>query len=511
MMKKILLLVLLCSTLIPISYGQGLFEDLCNDAEIVGPFSMTDGTTITIEPFNPAGDDTTSEPMSCTGFTPLYDLHFNFDVPTTGYWELVIDGTAAGATGMYCATFGEDCASMEDILENIDFTTGSTTASCMLLTGGQSYILGLHIEAGGDTQIDFTINSAEEPNDICSTGAIGLSSGSTVSGSTECATDDANFGCASAPEDHVVYYDYISGTTYSDISLDLALVGATGIGMSVWTDCAGTAYDPAVGEICMDGNITLECVPPSTVLVIAVGSLDTEEGGFDLILTETPNPVANDMCVDATVETLNLNCTITNIVGDNTDACPEVGISVCNGMIEYDSNPVVWHQFSMPTNATELILDAINSGSIEITLFSDCPDMGGAIVGGSSCVAAAPTTFTGLTPGATYYIGVASETETEGPYDFDLLAVTPPDNDDCMDAEDLSGGSLPGETNACASAEAGEPFGACGGDGDDATVWYTYDVASDIQDLTISLTATGIVDNYLIAYDACGGTVIEED
>ncbi len=508
-MKKALLFVLIFG-MSPIFLSAQMFEDLCLTAEGSTSFAMTEGVTETITAVAAPTDDTTSDPLSCTGVGVVSDMFFLFNVPADGFYEMVIDG-AGVATGMYCATFGEDCGSMMDLVENQDFNPAITT-TCMEFTAGTDYIIGLHVEGSGAADVQFTINSAEPSNDVCDAGNnIMLNSGSLENGTTSCASADTNFGCVS---DHVVYYDYTTGADYSEITIELDTDGANNVGMSIWTNCLGTAYDAggsSVEECDANTDIVLECVPPNTDLIIAIGSADGDEGDFDLTLTELGNPVSNDLCENATSEgTLADDCTLTNISGDNTDACPEIGLSTCSGAIPLADNPVTWHEITLPINTEEVILDAINSGNIEITLFSDCPDNGGGTTGGTTCVSSAPTTFTGLTGGNTYYIAVVSESGMEGAYDFDLLAVEPPGNDDCDFPEGLSGSPLTA-SNACATTEGGEPFGSCGGDADDATVWFEYTIGNDVQDLTINLTQNGITSNYLIAYDECNGTVLGED
>ena len=181
------------------------------------------------------------------------------------------------------------------------------------LAGNLTYLIAVALDAGAEGAIEFMIKTITPPsNDICNPNAQILTSGIGIIGTTVCATSD-NTVCTLDNNSHVVYYTYVV-TAASNVDLTIVTASSTansGIAaedlvIEVWTDCFGTDFgvDPEEGIAaeCSDGvdeTLTYNCVPPGTVLTIAVGSTDTNDGDFEITVTEDADGIptaVNDIC-----------------------------------------------------------------------------------------------------------------------------------------------------------------------------------------------------------------------
>ncbi len=165
---------------------------------------------------------------------------------------------------------------------------------------------------------------------------------------------------------------------------------------------------------------------------------------------------------------------------------PGVDVVTCT-----DDVNTVWYQYTLGAGETgfDIVISNTVIPNMSISVWNNvCAPT---ILYQDYCgLIAVPQTesFTCLLPG-TYFIQLGTTLANEGTYDIQLNALTTPFvvNDNCASASTISSpdGSLPAESNSCASLEAGETIGSCV-TGHDASVWYTYTVSDTIQDLTIS-------------------------
>ena len=335
---------------------------------------------------------------------------------------------------------------------------------------------------GGEGAVSVDIAFLEAPsNDVCTSAED--ASGGTASGTTGCASADANFCGAST--DHVVYYSYtVAGPGSVTVQIDVAAGDATDIAIEAWSACDGTDFDASLD---CAASLTLNCVPPGTVLIIPVGSADGGEGTFDLTITETAGAVANDDCSGAEEVTVLLPCTPESVSGDTSDACPEGFTAGCT----QDTDPTIWYTFTTLSGTTSIDFTNVN-GAFE--LFTECP----VVTSVSGCIDADQGVT--VSPGTTYWMS-ATMPGGEGAVSVDIAFLEAPSNDVCISAEDASGGTASG-TTGCASADAN----FCGAS-TDHVVYYSYTVAGPGSvTVQIDVAAGDATDIAIEAWAACDGT-----
>ena len=359
-------------------------------------------------------------------------------------------------------------------------------------------------------------------NSDCATPAIYNVGDGATAGTNSCATPDPNGYCLLSTLDgqsHTVYYEYTvdaATTTNRDVVITMSLstgAPAASIALGLFTDCAGTAVtNSIIGDPCDPtagtGTVTLECVEPNTVLTIAVGSTDGDEGEFTIDITEINPAPANDVCDMATPIGANPlpSCQWEPISVDNTNTCPEAftGTGGCN----FHTDATAWYSVTLPANATGLEFQNFSEPGAYIGVFFDCA---GAQEG--NCASMDGDLVDGLTGGTTYNIAVSQPTPSEGPFDFEIKAIVPPANDDCDMAEVISDGdNLNGTTN-CATPDFTIPN--CSLDNTSHAVWYTYEnTTGGNVDLTISVNAGGgstmqdAMEISVITFSECAGTLL---
>jgi len=298
-----------------------------------------------------------------------------------------------------------------------------------------------------------------------------------------CATADINVGsCGATVSEATVWYQYTP--TQNIVSLDITLVANTIVSpaFALYDACGGALLD----ESCGAGTITLECLNTDPIW-IQVGSEAILAGDFDLNITEG-NPVnPNDLCTDAATDPENtlIACTPATITGDNTDSCPE---AVASGGCNQDTEPTVWEELTIPAGTVSLDFTNISAG-FNITVWQNCtgsfftPDC---ITGAGSVALPAGTT--------SVFVSVSSAVGSEGAYSFDVLPIVPPTNDSCLFPDPTTGSPL---TNACATADL---VSGCPVAEDEATVWYSYNIANPITSITIDLTVIDIANQAISVF-----------
>jgi len=403
----------------------------------------------------------------------------------SGATFVLIDGTLGCPSG---ATTEAGCQSTGSLLDQT-------------IIANTTYYVAVATSSGGtDGTFTLTVTPENPPaNDDCVTQAIDISATAAlgVDGTTTCATSDANDFCIAESEDHVVYYTYTvdAGITGNrdvrfifSTNTNTTGTAATGLFFGLFEDCVGTAYmnTPIAGDDPCDalaGTVTFECVAPGTVLTIAVGSADTEEGDFNILITEDDSAVAiNDACANPTILASGPSCTDIAGAGDNTDGCPE--ISDLGSSCTFSSDLVVWYELTLPAGATGIDFSTLSAGA-QLALFeNDCPTL--TLV--DDCFTG-DTQFTGLTAGGTYLLAVSQTFGAEGSVTFTWSPIAIPTNDDCNLANPDILLEATG-TTGCADHE----LNTCGATNstDDHQVFYTYTNTSGATvDLEITIEADG--------------------
>jgi len=164
--------------------------------------------------------------------------------------------------------------------------------------------------------------------------------------------------------------------------------------------------------------------------------------------------------------------------GDSSDTPDPEAVGCMTGL------PGTWFAFQTDPSLQEMTFSGTDYNVFE----GDCSSLTNLVDCGTMTVAADAS--------LTYYVLVSG--------DFTIEAPDSPDNDDCGNATDATGG-ISGENNNCSTQD----FALCGSDGN-ASVWYSYNIDVNLTSFEVTLTSSGITDAVLAVYSDCGIQVVEE-
>ncbi len=402
---------------------------------------------------------------------------------------------------------GPDCANLTDLgcagdAALTDVLADPTTIYWVMVYGSGSFTA--------------TSDASVPANDLCAD-AVALVSGTTVEGSTFCATHTWAY-CALDASSHEVYYSYTNNTG-NTVDIDVLVEGSTAtngttaaaaVDVAILTDaCTGAAFNNQ-GPECntLDQSFNIACIDPGETLILAVGSEEGSEGDFKITITEnTAGHPANDVCAGAgDFGEIASSCTKVDNPADNTGACSD---NFNDGGCAFTPNTMksVWYSFSTDANAKFVDIETdLTDAFFSLYTGPDCDNL---TYEASSCTSDGTLDNLPVLPNTTYYILIGSNT-TEGSFNIGITVKNIPDNNLCADAIDLADG-LDG-TNACADAE----YDYCAQvTGTTHEVYYKYtnnnganvdlDVTVTGNTNTTGTAATGL--DVAIMTDACDGTL----
>ena len=420
------------------------------------------------------------------------------------------------------------------------------------VTGGTTYLIAVGVTDPSGSMIDFGIKWITPPdNDECAD-AIALVGATPLDGTTACATQPLtgeynSNQCTDADETNTVFYTYEVPDT--DKGFNITITGSItnplmgDINLVVFEDDPTGACATGIGAVSIDDvctspgtvNEEFECIGAGTY-VIRVSTSSDNEGGFSITITPLALEQPNDNCdaPDVVAFTPALECEWMVIGAETVGACPE-DMNLDGPGCGLDDFPVTWYEVTAPANAEFLDLQ-INFGGANpfIAVFEtgvDCDNL--TYVAGSTCYGGTFDELNDLgqaqidiTPSTTYLIAIGTDAMAGGTINFGIKWITPPDNDECVDAEDfdnLMPSGNPGEfsqtlvmeTTQCAT---GAITGTSCDDDNTNTVWYTYTVEPDVKEITIDITnwmntvVGGTPDLSLAVLDGCvpGGAIIAQ-
>lgn len=307
-----------------------------------------------------------------------------------------------------------------------------------------------------------------------------------------------------------------------NLQLDAGPGDFTDGGMAVYTGACN-----ALTEIACDDDASVNGampyivitnqIPGSTLFVRFWEYGGDEFGEFQICAAEytPPTPPANDECINAIPLSVNpdLNCALVTAATTAGATQSNETAATCGSA---GSNDDIWFTF-VATETTHVVSETItggNSGDLATQLYSGAC---GALVA-IQCSDPQYMTFTGLTPGQTYYLRVYTwSTSALTNSAFDICVGTlppPPPNDDCINAiqvpvnPDLSCALVTSGSTASATPTTGETDPACGTGGLNDDVWYSF-IATNNQHYVSLLNVTGIVTDMVLAVysGSCGNLV----
>ena len=378
---------------------------------------------------------------------------FNISAPVSGqlnsfgFHNIKVDIVDTCAAGAATATLGtQDCANSGFYVDvNVtDVGNGSPvifdgTASTTVTTTG-TYELGPY--ASG-TSINFTLKHGNDvacdvdlgavtftcpapANDLC-TGAVAVTCGETVTGSTANATDSGN-----NPSNDVFYS--FTDTALQDVVLSLCN-STYDTFIRVFDDCPQSnqiAFND-VSNVCPSGQseVTFTAQPNITYFIMIEG-YNTDAGDYEMVvdcISNVPAP-GNDLCANPTALTLAAPLTGETTAGATDSSTGEDDDTDCN---PYTFKADVWYTFVAPLSG-EVTIETTTSGTstaASIALYPNCGQLDAEALGCDiGDATGASLVVTGLTSGVTYYIRVwsdgvveASTRRLEGT--FDIIAFDP--------------------------------------------------------------------------------------
>jgi hypothetical protein len=313
-------------------------------------------------------------------------------------------------------------------------------------------------DANGCTSSDeITITVNPNPtNNLCSS-ATPLVDNTAVNGTTACALPYTTTYCGlNTTTSHTVFYEYqVPATNTTNVNLTFTIIGNTAttgtaatndINIGLFSACSGTVSPSTVDpgdDLCaaLGNSVTISCVAPGTLLKIAVGSADGNEGDFSITVDESNAGIpVNDLCSQAIPVVFSSNCEFETVAGTSLNACPEAFPGTCN----LNNFPTVWYSATIPAGGIGFAFDNL-TGSPNISILSN------------SCIAptnfdaciTVPTNVTSLAPG-TYLIAVRTNA-AGGAFGFDIKTIVPPANALCANAVVLSDNTAVNGTTACSN------------------------------------------------------------
>jgi len=420
----------------------------------------------------------------------------------------------------YVAIFSGDCTS--PVLEDDCLTANGQVLD---LVGGDTYLIAVSLDNGAQGAIEFMIKTITPPaNDMCAD-ALPLTDSTPLEGTTSCATADENV-CTLDDESHVVYFTYeVQSNTNTDITIETAAsTGSSGTAAGtlvtdIWINCGtpGTDFDidpeEGVNAECdnlVDQVLTYLCVPPGTMLTIAVGSTNDNDGDFSITITENADGIdtpLNDLCDSPTFLDVEDPCEWFPFDVSSVNACPEAADLANN--CGFDDNPITWYSFDTPAGAANVEINIISSsaGNPIYSIFeNDCNDPSNAL---PTALVDCESGFGEISdavdvmPNTTYLLGIGSTDAAGSDLEIEIKINVPPANDDPCDAELLTANTTTMGTNLCATEDILDPN--CADVQGESSVWYTYTVEPGVTGVEISfpsITAAGPVDVLVGEFEA---------
>ncbi|MDC0313873.1 hypothetical protein OAL26_01955, partial [Flavobacteriales bacterium] len=240
--------------------------------------------------------------------------------------------------------------------------------------------------------------------------------------------------------------------------------------------------------------------PGNTYWVVVSSNGDLTTGTLDVCVVNLVSPPNEDFC---SAITLIPDGSCLNGETNNGAAASWSGGCVTTG------NPIVWYDITLTGLNTVLDIDlttnVFGGGNVEMLLLTNddvCPINNGATIVADYCgTAGTVISFTALTPGVQYYLGVSTLPANTGDFDICATESAPPagctDNEDCATAAPivLSASGLPGvqtcltDCNTGASAGIDPPGNNCY-DSPNPTVWYSFTTDVNASTVDISLNST---------------------
>jgi hypothetical protein len=447
------------------------------------------------------------------------DLWFTVTVPSGG--NIIVEtsaGNSGNVTDTGMAVYEGDCNNLNEI--DCDDDDGSGLFSKIILSGRTpGEVLYIRVwEYGnnsyGEIGICATIPPPPPSNDTCSNPInltvypSGGGAGNELSQSTLSASDSGvHPSCDNIGTNLDLWYTVTVPTNETGFVILTSGAAGSNIEAAVYDSCGGAELD------CFStgSSKTVTGLTGGQTYYVQVWHDDSNMGNFDIVIESLPTPPANDDCANA------MNLTVYpsgggtgNELSQSTLAASDTGVHPsCDNT---GTNLDLWYTVTVPTNETGfVILTSGAAGSdIEAAVYDSC--------GGSEIDCFSPgssKTVTGLTGGQTYIVQVWLDDFNSGNFNIVIESLpTPPTNDDCANAMNLtvypSGGGAGNELSqsTLAASDSGV-HPSCDNTGTNLDLWYTVTVPTNETGFVILTSGAAGSNIEAAVYDSCGGVELD--
>lgn len=362
---------------------------------------VTAGTTV--------GATQSQAATPCYG-TPNDDVWFKFVATSTSHIVSITNIVAVSgvSTDMYFQIFSGACATLQSVLCSDD---ESNTVSGLVV--GNTYLMRVYSYYTTSRQtFNICIGSQPAPpsNDDCA-GAInlpvnsGLSCTNVISGTTAGATlSMAATPCTGNPDDDV-WFKFVATSTSHIITLS-NIVAVIGTSTDMYFQVLSGTCGNTTSKLCSDpnSNTVAALIIGDTYFVRVYSYSASSRQNFDICISTSPAPPANDNCSGSVVLTVNptLDCTATTSA-TTAGATSSMTAGPCYG----NPNDDVWFSFiaTAPShNITLSNITAVSGTSTDMYL----QVLSGTCASQTSLLCSDDdfTTVSGLTVGQVYYVRV---------------------------------------------------------------------------------------------------------
>ncbi len=447
-------------------------------------------------------DNVTVTRINCTAPTATYTIvpncssnQFSVNVTITNMGSAtslpIKEGTTVFATATVAGTYsiGPFASGTSHTL-----TLEHNDPVCIVVSPTQTYTCPPPNDDAANA-VTLTVN----PNYLCGSSA----NGSTIAASQS--TDPApGSGCSPTGINDDVWFKFVAGNTSHRIVFNNVTTGTMVAALYTGTPGSLTPVSGACGSTTLNAT---GLVPGTTYYIRAYTSTATATTTttFTICVGTLPPPPINDECANAINVPISPNPTCAATVsGTLQSATASTGPTSNCGTYDDD----VWYSF-VATGSSHIVTLMNITGSVTDLTFQVLNTCGAT----STIVCSDPNSalLTGLTPGSTYYIRVASYTSTGGQNTiFDVCVATPyppPANDECANAINVPVNPTPtcaavvSGTVAGATASAG-PSASCGTFDDD--VWYSFTATAAAHTITLQNIGGSTSDLSFQVLNNCG-------
>lgn len=448
-------------------------------------------------------------------FTPTGSCTWNFS--TCGCYDVdtaISIHTAcptAGANNQLAPT-ASTCADQGCSSGNLSFLSGVS------LTAGTPYIIRVAMWSSSGTPGPFVLTVSQGPpvNDTCANAtSVTVTGGSaTVTGSSECATDDTPTPSCTGTSSHDVWWTFTTGAAQAGLWQIDTCGSAFDTVLTVYSGACASLTELPSG--CNDNAGGSPCASPQSAVTVSLAASTTYKvrvsshspGGAITLNINFLAPPANDACATPTA-IASAGTGPAGVSGTSVAATLDGPSPACGTPVDRD----VWFSFNPACSGKFDISLCTSSYDTVLELWSACPP-GGTVVAcnddDATCGGGTRSRILGqsLTSGTTYLIRVMvkGNPATGGSYNLVVVPSTPA-NDVCAGVPDPaftipgSGGSVTG--NLAAANSEGNAASSCQSGTGQKDLFYYFTPSSSCPWKFSTCGVTPDVDTIISIHTAC--------